>query len=223
MKALHEKKVYLVSGALTLLTCALYVGLRNKTHYDFLVWNLFLAWIPMAAAGLIAPVQSWLKGKLRLLLLASLGGIWLLFYPNSPYIVTDLVHLTLLKTRYSADGQLIFYYWYDFIVIMLFAWTGLLLGFFSTYRLQEWIGGMYGRFVSWCFVLAVSLLAGYGILLGRKYRLNSWEVFTDRQAVLDTIRQTVTMESVLFCLLFGLFIAVVHVTFYVFLHGLRKV
>ena len=52
----------------------------------FLVWNLFLAWIPVYFAGGFAVVR-----RRRWLLPLGLG--WLTFLPNSPYLVTDLVHL----------------------------------------------------------------------------------------------------------------------------------
>src|SRR5687767_11507135 len=58
--------------------------------YDFLPWNLFLAWIPLlAAVGVYDAARRGAKPA-RLLPLAA---IWLLFLPNAPYLLTDYVHL----------------------------------------------------------------------------------------------------------------------------------
>src|SRR4051794_38963998 len=65
-------------------------GLRGGEHYHFLAWNLALAWVPLALAVVIDRVHR--RRGLRVLLVA-LGTAWLVFVPNAPYIVTDVVHL----------------------------------------------------------------------------------------------------------------------------------
>ena len=60
------------------------------------------------------------------------GGKWALMvvvFPNASYIVTDLVHLTARSSRYYVGNGLDYKYWYDLIVLLMFVWTGLLLGF----------------------------------------------------------------------------------------------
>ena len=52
----------------------------------FLVWNLTLAWVPLLLAlGFAAARRPWAQ--------ALLGITWLVFLPNAPYLVTDLVHI----------------------------------------------------------------------------------------------------------------------------------
>ena len=60
--------------------------------YAFLVWNLFLAWLPLIFALLIR--ERYVKGERRGWRLFGLSAAWLLFFPNAPYIFTDLIHLT---------------------------------------------------------------------------------------------------------------------------------
>lgn len=78
--------------------------------FFFLNWNLFLAWIPLLLSSIILAFN--IKGKLSL---AFIIIVWILFFPNSPYILTDLFHL---KTRNTIP------IWYDLIVILSYAWNG---------------------------------------------------------------------------------------------------
>ena len=81
----------------------------GTNDYRFLVWNLFLAWIPFGLA--LAVYDGHRRGRLRL----GLAALWLLFFPNAPYIVTDFVHLQ------HTDAAP---YWYDAVTVSAFAWTG---------------------------------------------------------------------------------------------------
>src|SRR5262245_44153242 len=58
--------------------------------YGFLVWNLFLAWIPFLLA--VAFYDGYRRGRPRAVL-AGIAVLWLLFLPNAPYMITDLIHL----------------------------------------------------------------------------------------------------------------------------------
>src|SRR5262249_14333162 len=91
----------------------------ESLFFIFFNWNLFLAFIPWAVSSLIILNPKLRSNKLALL---SLFTVWLLFFPNAPYILTDLFHLRL---RGSAP------IWFDLGVILAFAWTGLTFGFIS--------------------------------------------------------------------------------------------
>ena len=136
--------------------------------YRFLIWNLFLAWIPFGAALLAYEMHR--RGKKRVVI-AVLGIFWLLFFPNAPYIVSDLVHLG--KRSYRPDSLA---YWYYLVTITTFAWTGLLVGFASLYLMQTIVRERIGRVIGWMFTFAVLFLGGFGIYLGRFLRWNSWDV-----------------------------------------------
>jgi uncharacterized membrane protein len=128
----------------------------------FLNWNLFLAFIPWLISSLII-----VKGINKRYLIVILVLSWLLFFPNSPYILTDLFHLRL---RSSAPV------WYDLIVILSFAWTGLLFGFISLMDIED----LLGKYLRKKYVTTLSILflfiAGFGIYLGRFLRWNSWDI-----------------------------------------------
>ena len=129
----------------------------------YLIWNLFLAWLPLLFA-LKACGQE--PGKTRPWKLAACAAGWLLFFPNAPYIFTDLIHLT---ARHRATV------WTDLVLIALFAVTGLVLGFLSLYLMQSLVVQRMGRAAGWLFVGVSAGLGSLGIYVGRFLRWNSWD------------------------------------------------
>ena len=115
--------------------------------------------------------------------------------------------------------RLSFAYWYDFFIIFLFAWNGLLLGCSSMYMIQKIWKERFNHFVSWLIIALTALLCGYGILLGREYRLNSWDALLNSE-ILEILRNTLHQEAFVFCLLVGFVIMTVYVTFYVLVNGI---
>ncbi|WP_159887255.1 DUF1361 domain-containing protein [Paenibacillus puerhi] len=194
---------------------------NSKTYYDFLLWNLFLAWIPyiLSSAALLLYNRLY---RFPVILLTLLAAVWILFLPNAPYIITDLIHLTILKDNYSAEGWYTFFYWFDFLIILLIAWNGLLLGFVSMYHWHFILRERLGSLLSWFFVAAVSLLSAYGILLGREYRLNSWDVLADPEKLRLSLLDSLEAQALAFCGLFGLLIFAVYAMMYLFLHSTER-
>ncbi len=171
-----------VLGALALASlfcCALvaariaYTGIPN---FIYLVWNLFLAWVPFVLA--LAVYDRHRRGA-PVPLQVALSALWLLFFPNAPYIVTDFVHL-------SHDPVAPF--WFDAMAICSFAWTGLCLGFASLYLMQVVVRNAIGALASWLVVGGALVLGSVGIYVGRFLRLNSWDVLFDPHLFASLVR-----------------------------------
>jgi uncharacterized membrane protein len=143
--------------------------------YRFLAWNLFLAWIPLVAAVAVYDLQRRGAAIGRLLPLACL---WLLFLPNAPYLLTDLIHLG------SRDDAPL---WFDLVLFSAFAWTGTLLGYLSVYLMQGVVRRIAGAVASWAFVAATLLATAFGIYLGRSLRWNSWALVTNPGPLLSDV------------------------------------
>ncbi|HET8653454.1 MAG TPA: DUF1361 domain-containing protein [Gaiellaceae bacterium] len=143
--------------------------------YRLLAWNLFLAWIPLVAAVGVYDLQR--RGA-RIVKLLPLAAVWLLFLPNAPYLLTDLIHLG------SRDDAPL---WFDLVLFSAFAWTGALLGFLSVYLMQVVVRRMAGAAWSWALVGASLLASGFGIYLGRSLRWNSWDFVTRPDALLSDV------------------------------------
>lgn len=152
--------------ALVVAMVAVRVAYSGNSYYEALVWNLLLAWIPFAVA--LRVYDGYRHQAARVPLWAG-GILWLVFFPNAPYIVTDFKWL---RTWTGAP------IWYDVVLVSAAAWCGLLLGFMSLYLMQAVVRRAAGTIQAWLFVLTVLALSSFGIYLGRFLRWNSWHVFT---------------------------------------------
>jgi uncharacterized membrane protein len=139
----------------------------NEKRFLFLNRNLFLAFIPWALTSFAIIKPNIQKNKITIfILLAS----WLLFFPNSPYILTDLFHLS-VKT--SAPK------WFDLVLVLTFAWTGLLFGFFSLLDIERILSRSINRTLVKIISIVLIFLSSFGVYIGRYLRWNSWDVITE--------------------------------------------
>jgi uncharacterized membrane protein len=182
----------------------------HTNHFQFLLWNLFLAWIPLVLAAVIYRIATRRDVRARLILVPA-ALIWLLFFPNAPYIVTDLVHLGYFHDNVPS--------WFDVMLVAWYAWTGLLLGIASLRLMHELVARARGSTAGWSFVVVVTLAGSLGIYVGRFLRWNSWSVFQAPLSLADTgwdrISQPDAGEVALgFALLFALLFLLVYGTTY---------
>lgn len=154
--------------------------LKSENALGFgLAWNLFLAWIPLGFALIARRVNSQ-KYKIQT---GALMALWLLFFPNSTYIITDLMHLEHL------DKHLL---WYDSVGIFVTALTGLLLGLYSLLVVHEVLDRFVSAKISWVIISFCVGLSGFGVYLGRFIRFNSWDLFTQPIYLLRSIKNQLT-------------------------------
>jgi uncharacterized membrane protein len=132
--------------------------------YLFLVWNLFLAIVPYVITEWLSFNNSVAKNKLKL---SALLLVWLLFIPNSFYILTDLFHLDNFDTAPK---------WFDLLLIFSFAWNGIILGILSIRKVEMMLEKTTGRKFSLLIVFMVMFLNAFGIYIGRYLRFNSWDI-----------------------------------------------
>ena len=159
----------LALGASLALSLALVLGrmlLSHEFRFLFLLWNLFLAAIPFVLSSLLAVA----RGPLRARVLLPVGAVWLLFFPNAPYLLTDLFHL---QPRPGVP------YWYDLALILSCAWNGLMLAYASLTDMQMLVRRRLGFWAGWVFAALALTLGSFGIYLGRYLRFNSWDIITD--------------------------------------------
>ncbi len=191
------------------------VAYSDSARYTNLVWNLFLAWIPFLLAYVVY-VLSW-RGRRLYIVLPVFAFLWLIFYPNAPYILTDLQHLAYS----SSDAPL----WFDVILLIWFSWTGLLLGLVSLYLMHEIVHRSFGRLAGWIFVFTVSGLSSVGLYMGRFARWNSWDILQNPSEVAMDILGWVVAPSLrllAFTALFTIFFLFIYLTLYAFGHLLRE-
>lgn len=164
-------RILLLKATACLICAALFfirVRLTGSTYFEFMLWNLFLASLPLVFALLLPRARTFSRAL-------PLLAVWLLFFPNAPYVLTDLIHL-----RPHAGVPL----WYDLVMLLAFALTSLWIGFQSLHLVQVWITRHTTVRTGWLMVLFIMPLTGFGIYLGRFQRWNSWDIVTRPMALI---------------------------------------
>jgi uncharacterized membrane protein len=173
---LNKSGLYQVLVMLTVFCLAL-VGFRivytGEWMFAFLIWNLFLAYLPYSISSYIAREEQQLSKPVLILLLF----IWLLLIPNSFYIITDLFHLR---------KQDVIPLWFDLALIMAFAWNGLIVGVLSVRQVEKILQHRW-QVYEWLFILPLMYLNALGIFIGRYLRFNSWDVITNPIALIRDV------------------------------------
>jgi uncharacterized membrane protein len=139
------------------------------------------------------------------------GLLWLIFFPNAPYLITDWLYL--------EEKTLSIHLWYSIALFTTFATSGLLLAVISLYLMHTLMRARFGRWEGWAVVLLAIGLSGLGVYLGRFLRLNSWDLLLKPVATLDTLTAGLNnpenqASPVRFTIMFALLLLV---NYYVFL------
>tara|TARA_R110000868_G_scaffold21640_10_gene89827 strand:+ start:28980 stop:29639 length:660 start_codon:yes stop_codon:yes gene_type:complete len=189
-------KIYRVLLYLTILgtvLLAIRVATTQTIFFTFLLWNLFLALMPLLISKSLRYNSTINNSKIFSLLFIVL---WLLFIPNSPYIFTDLMHV---NNDYGMR-------WFDFILILIFAVNGLLLGILSLLDIFHLLTHKYTTRITHAIIFGICFLGGFGIFLGRFLRFNSWDIITRPNTLFYSIFHTLFMqETWIWTLVFGSF------------------
>ncbi|NOK58467.1 MAG: DUF1361 domain-containing protein [Chloroflexi bacterium AL-W] len=194
-----------VATCFCIATFVMRVSRTGELTHAWLIWNLFLAWLPMLSAVIaynLAQTRIWLVW----IFVLPCMGFWLLFFPNAPYLVTDLMHIQPI-----APVPL----WYDLIMIATGVWIGFLLGVISLLFMQMLITQRLGHIAGWLFVLGSISLGSFGIYLGRFLRWNSWDILSNPTQLLIDIGSRVQApfdhpQTLGFSLLFATFFLTIY-------------
>ena len=215
----HSITVFILLNA-ACLVCILLVAARvaytDSRRHTGLIWNLFLAWIPFILAY-VAHAFSW-KRVWVYFVMPLIAFLWLIFYPNAPYMLTDLQDLA----RAGGVGAPL---WYDVLIVVWCSWTGTLLGVISLYLMQDIIIRTFGRWVGWVFVLVISALSSFGIYIGRFVRLNSWDILQNpAETTIEILGLVIdpSMRLAAFTILYTFFFLFIFVLLYSFSHMLQE-
>lgn len=193
----------------TLLMVPLYaypIYLSGYLAYKSLLWNFFLAAIPYPWALVTAALHRRLPGQWLYLIIPGL--FWLAFLPNAPYLVTDVVHFR---------GYFSLRMWHEVISMVALVWTGLFIAIYSLRTMQTIVQDYSNAFMSWLFVMAILLLNGLGVYLGRFLRWNSWDLLTNPGRIMDDTLtlfngSSGSLTSLFFIVQMAIFLLVCYIT-----------
>jgi uncharacterized membrane protein len=204
--AFSERRIAVVASlaALSLFVLSMIIGrvLYTRTfEHAGIAWNLVLAWVPFVLALVV-------YGRSRSMsrpALAALAGLWLLFFPNAPYILTDLKHI-------GDTGQIPVLY--DVLFLSAAAWAGLLLGLTSLFLMHVVARRLLGVAGAWALVVGVLAASSFGIYLGRVQRWNSWDVFVRPGALLGRLADGFHAAPIALTVLLTSFLLASYLVFY---------
>ncbi|MEO6453554.1 MAG: DUF1361 domain-containing protein [Ginsengibacter sp.] len=191
-------KILLASVSFTIILIIIRFIYTGRIIYTFYPWNIFLAIIPLlASTRLLNQNKPGIKALLYLM-------IWLLFFPNGPYLVTDLFHFT---TRPGCPV------WFDLILVSSGSWNGIIMGTLSLMQVEKFLKRHFEN--KWVHVslLFFITLCGYGVYLGRFLRFNSWDIITNPIGLASYIKGSLVHPhqnisvwafTIIFSLLFGI-------------------
>lgn len=174
---LKTKDLYqnlILVGAYGILSGVVYLIVSDGLHL-MLGWNVLLAFVPFLFIWIFDRLKPEEK-TIRIILLM----LWLLFYPNAIYVITDVIYLDFrtfmnigyLSTLYLQDFNAylgMFHILFGIIIALYFGLTSLNVIY---QYLQE---SPYKKYKDY-MVITVSVLAGIGVYIGRFFRYNSWDV-----------------------------------------------
>ena len=175
--------LFVLTTAFCITLVAFRVRVTSTVTFVFLVWNIILAIIPYGISTLLFLYHEKISNRWSILLPFV---IWLCFFPNAPYILTDLFHL---RPRSEVP------FWYDLALILFFAWNGLMLGFASLMDMQAVVTFHFNRYAGWAVSIGSLILGSFGIYLGRYLRWNSWDVISSPRGLLEDIAERLLHPS----------------------------
>ncbi len=156
----------------------------NNYYIPSLIWNIFLLSIPYFLSVLLKKKYAKKRNASKKMFFWIIIFLWLIFIPNSAYIITEARHLI----NYCPGAPL-----HDiceqnaWVIIFFFAYS--LVGWFSFVYLMEKqrmvLKSIWGKKNAEIFVLSVIPMMTIGVLLGLIDRWNSWEIFMYPGLVLE--------------------------------------
>jgi uncharacterized membrane protein len=224
-KSFNNKSLLKTKNILRFITFFYFIWIVfiDDFQHAYMMWNVFLAWIPLELVSFILLLTSKQRKKRNYkILICFIGILWVLFYPNSPYIITDFIHLSSNKyyipnpdyTPYASVPRMFFNddpaVWYDFFTISIGVWIGYITGFISLFINHKLIRSYFNKISGWLFVLLISFISGFAIYLGRFIRWNSWDVIFNPQNIVRILFSDLHGKSLLYTLLFGCFNLIIY-------------
>ena len=162
MKISKITQSLILASVIASIFCLARGDVLGKNGLWYLIWNLLLAWIPYVIS------LNFIRKDTPRKQFVPIFIVWILFFPNAPYLVTDILHMA---GRFSS------LLWYDSILFFFFGWIGLMLGTLSLFHIHKYLKAHFSYLISEIIIFVICLISSFGIYLGRFERWNSWDAF----------------------------------------------
>ncbi|WP_445671281.1 DUF1361 domain-containing protein [Paenibacillus sp. FSL K6-2862] len=189
----------LLMVTLCCLGVAMYLRLKSDTNmYQFLTWDIFLAWVPYIISSCIRYTFNKKVTKLSLIWIVPMSAGWLFFLPNSAYLFTEILH----SFRYfDNQGEAQFWinidFWYSLTLTFAVAILGLLLSTCSIIQIHDVLNKLFSKYINMMVVGVILLLSSLGVYIGRFNRWNSWDVLSKPwEIVMDIVNDFIARNDI---------------------------
>lgn len=196
------------------------IFVRNLKNI-YMVWDLLIAWMPLEISYFFKKVfTNKNRKKYSQMLIILLSLIWIVSYPNAPYIITDLAYLNgneyfeIVNSNIGGIKLILkndLNMWMDFFYIFIGVWISSIISFVSLYINKQIIMEKYNNLFSWIFIFVVSIFSGFNIYLSRLEDFRSWSFIIAPYKTIVLISKNINNITFKFSMLFGGIIIIMYI------------
>ncbi len=174
----------------------------DKDSFIYILWNIFLAFIPFIVSSLVLFYYN--RKRINNFLFVLGMFVWLIFLPNAPYIITDFIHLGEIRSIPIL---------FDILLIFSSATVGLILGAHSLFHVEQIFDMKFSKRKTSVIIMVIILLVSFGLYLGRFLRFNSWDIFINHTSLIKNVwnifsYSSSSIEALLYTFMFFFFIVI---------------
>lgn len=196
------------------------IFVRNLKNI-YMVWDLLIAWMPLEISYFFKKVfTNKNRKKYSQMLIILLSLIWIVSYPNAPYVITDLAYLNgneyfeIVNSNIGGIKLILkndLNMWMDFFYIFIGVWISSIISFVSLYINKQIIMEKYNNLFGWIFIFVVSIFSGFNIYLSRLEDFRSWNFIIAPYKTIVLISKNINNITFKFSMLFGGIIIIMYI------------
>lgn len=170
-------------------------------NFTWMGFNVVLALIPV--------LFGWVMYKNKIPAIRIICAfIWFFFLPNTIYLLTDFINL--FHDLHFISGL---YVTLDIALYLVLMPIGVVTYILAVYPFEKLITKKMGLNKT-AIIIFLNLFMGFGLVLGRIQRANSWEILTSIQSIISkSIAVVSSLELLAFVLIFAILCQAVYLIF----------
>ncbi len=172
-------------------------------NFSWMVFNTILAFLPIILVVV-------LRRRLNIVVHLIVFFFWLLFLPNTIYLITDLQHLPYQLLRVGMGEQLIL-----LVQFSILAALGVMTYVYSLEPIALIFKRLrFPEIKKEILYIGLNYVIAFGVILGKVQRTHSWYIFTEPMKVVQDIMLTLgNIELLTWVLVFG---SMINIVFFLF-------
>lgn len=154
----------------------------------WMTYNICLAVIAVVCGWLALKVK---QTSLQIILLV----LWLLFVPNTLYLLSDVIHFFQQLIKINGFDKLILFF--EYLIVASFGIFSFVVGMYPFEQLTKTVKLLKTHQQKKAIFIMTQFVIAFGIVMGRVERTHSWEVFFNPQKVFHDALAVITSPSLM--------------------------